>query len=89
MLKTRIIPILLHSGPTLVKGKRFQSWRYVGSAMQAARLHETRGVDELMMLDVSATADRREPDYGMVRQLAEECYMPLTIGGGKIGRAHV
>jgi cyclase len=73
---------LLVSGRNLVKGERFQSWRVVGSAMQAARIHQGREVDELVILDVAATSEGRSPDLGMVEELATECRMPLAVGGG-------
>ena len=82
MLARRIIPTLLVSGRNLVKGQRFNSWRVVGSAMQAARVHQGREVDELVILDVAATREGRSPDLGMIAELASECRMPLAVGGG-------
>lgn len=82
MLATRVIPALLQRGATLVKGKRFESWRSVGHVRQAVRIHNARGVDELIYLDIGATPEGRGPDFAMVEQLAKDCYMPLTVGGG-------
>jgi cyclase len=82
VLKTRIIPTLLYKDFGLVKGIRFDSRRAVGSAMQAIKVYEMRGVDELMFLDVSATRQGRPPDYDLIDELADECFMPLTVGGG-------
>jgi cyclase len=82
MLKTRIMPTLLHKEVGLVKGVRFDSWRRVGSAMQAVKVYNMREVDELVFLDISATREGREPDYELVDDLADECFMPLTVGGG-------
>ena len=82
MLKTRIIPTLLYKDFGLVKGIRFDSRRAVGSAMQAIKVYEMRGVDELVFLDVSATRQHRLPDYELIDELADECFMPLTVGGG-------
>ena len=82
MLATRIIPTLLCRGRQLVKGQQFDSWRSVGVAMQAARIHAMRGVDELCILDIGATPEGRGPDLGLVRELSEACFIPLTIGGG-------
>jgi cyclase len=81
-LAVRIIPTLLTRGRTLVKGVAFDSWRSVGLAQQAVRIHSMRGVDELVMLDISATPEGRGPDLGLVSELAEVCFMPLTVGGG-------
>lgn len=81
-LKTRIIPTLLHKDFGLVKGERFDSRRAVGSAMQAIKVYNLRGVDELVFFDVTATAQGREPDYALIDDLADDCFMPLTVGGG-------
>jgi cyclase len=82
MLKTRIMPTLLYKDVGLVKGVGFDSWRRVGSAMQAVKVYNLREVDELILLDIRATLDGRGPDLAMVDELADECFMPLTVGGG-------
>ncbi len=82
MLATRIIPVLLTRGRTLVKGVAFESWRSVGVAMQACRIHSMRGVDELVLLDISATPEHRGPDLALVEELSETMFMPLAVGGG-------
>jgi cyclase len=82
MLKTRIIPTMLWKGFGLVKGQGFDSWRPVGSAMQAIKVYNMREVDELVLLDISATGEGRGPDLALVDDLADECFMPLTVGGG-------
>jgi len=82
MLKTRVMPTLLHKDLGLVKGVRFDSWRRVGSAMQSVKVYNMREVDELVFLDITATREGREPDYELVDDLADECFMPLTVGGG-------
>lgn len=81
-LARRIIPTLLVRGRTLVKGERFDSWRSIGHAAQAARVHAMRQVDELMILDIAATAEGRGPDLELVRELSEGCFIPITVGGG-------
>jgi cyclase len=78
MLKTRIIPTLLCRGRELVKGQRFDSTRRVGNAMQAAKVHNMRGVDELVILEVGGGLI----DSDTVNALASECFMPLSVGGG-------
>jgi cyclase len=88
-LATRIIPVLLSRGGTLVKGRRFSHSRVVGHALQAVRIYQGRGVDELIYLDVTATADGREPDTTLVRQLTAELFAPLTVGGGVRSLEHV
>ncbi len=82
MLKTRVIPTLLYKDFGLVKGKRFDSQRAVGSAMQAIKVYNLRGVDELIFFDVTATLQDREPDFELIDELADDCFMPLTVGGG-------
>jgi len=89
MLATRIIPTILSKNGQLVKGIGFKADRVVGNAMQAARVHAMRGVDELVLLDVTATKEGREPDYEMVRRLSEGCFSPLTVGGGIKNYRHV
>lgn len=82
MLAKRIIPTILTRGRTLVKGIAFDSWRSVGVTAQAVRIHSMRGVDELVLLDIAATSEHRGPDLTLIRELAEVCFMPLTVGGG-------
>ena len=82
MLKIRIIPILLYKNFGLVKGVGFDSWRRTGSALQAVMVYSLRGVDELIFLDITATREGRPPDFEVVDDLADECFMPLTVGGG-------
>jgi imidazole glycerol-phosphate synthase subunit HisF len=76
------MPTLLYRDFTLVKGRTFDSWRRVGSAMQAIKVYEMRRVDELIFLDISATLQSREPDFALIDDLADECFMPFTVGGG-------
>ena len=82
MLKTRIMPTLLYKDFELVKGVGFDSWRCVGSLLQAIRVYEMREVDELVFLDINATLENRRPDFELVDDFADECFMPLTVGGG-------
>jgi cyclase len=89
MLKLRVMPTLLYKDVGLVKGIQFDSWRTVGSAMQAVKVYNLREVDELVFLDISATQEGREPDYELIDDLADECFMPLTVGGGVRSVAHV
>ena len=82
MLRPRIIPCLLISGGGLVKTIQFSNPKYVGDPLNAVRIFNEKQVDELMVLDIDATAQQREPNYGLIRQLATECRMPLCYGGG-------
>lgn len=89
MLKSRIIPTLLYKSEQLVKGESFDSWRRVGSAMQAIKVYNLREVDELIFVDIAATTEGRIPDFALVDELADECFMPLTVGGGVRSVEHV
>lgn len=83
MLAKRIVPTLLVKGRQLFKGVSFNaSERSIGHAAQAVRVHGRRGVDELVLLDITATAEGRGPDLGLVKELSEELFIPLTVGGG-------
>lgn len=82
MLKVRVIPTLLYRDFGLVKGVRFDSRRAVGNPVQAINVYDLRGVDELVFLDVGATIRGSGPDFALVDQLADECFMPLAVGGG-------
>ena len=82
MLKKRIIPTLLYKDYGLVKGVGFDSWRRTGSAMQQIKVYNMRKVDELVFLDIAATLEKRPPDFELIDQLADDCFMPLTVGGG-------
>lgn len=76
------MPTLLYKDVGLVKGIGFDSTRRVGSLMQAIKVYNLREVDELVFLDVSASIDGRPPDFELVDDFADECFMPLTVGGG-------
>lgn len=82
MLKVRIIPTLLWKGLGLVKGVGFDSWRRVGTVLPAIKVYTMRDVDELMILDITATDEAKEPDYETIADWAQECFVPVTIGGG-------
>ena len=82
MLKIRIIPVLLYKNHGLVKGVGFRSWRRIGTAVPAIKVYESRQVDELIFLDIAATPEKRMVDHIEIDQLADECSMPLTVGGG-------
>lgn len=82
MLAKRIIPTLLTRGRQLVKGVGFDSWRSVGITTQSVRIHQKRGVDELCLMDITATAEGRGPDLELIGTLTADCFMPLSVGGG-------
>lgn len=82
MLASRIIPCLLVKDRGLVKSMKFRNYKYIGDPINAVKIFNEKEVDELTILDIDATADRREPDYAMIENVAHECRMPLCYGGG-------
>jgi len=73
---------LLWKNYGLVKGVGFDSWRQVGTVMPSIKVYNSRDVDELILLDITATDENREPDYDSIKEFAAECFVPLTYGGG-------
>lgn len=84
MLRPRLIPCLLVHNSGLVKTTKFSDPKYVGDPINAVRIFNEKMVDELMVFDIDATVRRREPNYHMIANLANECRMPLSYGGGVI-----
>lgn len=82
MPRARIIPCLLVRGGGLVKTRKFEDEKYVGDPINAVRIFNEKEADELMVIDIDATVEGREPDYAMIENLAAECRMPLCYGGG-------
>ena len=82
MLKHRVIPCLLLRNGGLVKTTKFNSPIYVGDPINAIRIFNDKEVDELIVLDISASRDKKEPNYKLIEQFAGECFMPLCYGGG-------
>lgn len=82
MLRPRIIPCLLVHNGGLVKTVEFKNPKYVGDPINAVKIFNEKEADELVVLDIDATANGVEPDYRMIANLAAECRMPLCYGGG-------
>ena len=82
MLRSRITPCLLVHKRGLVKTVAFKDSKYVGDPINAVKIFNEKEVDELMVLDIDATKEGREPDFEMIRNLAVECRMPFCYGGG-------
>jgi imidazole glycerol-phosphate synthase subunit HisF len=82
MLKTRVIPCLLLRNHGLVKTLKFKEPKYVGDPVNAVKIFNEKEVDELSLLDITATIERRKPDFSLIRDIASECFMPLSYGGG-------
>lgn len=82
MLKVRLIPTLLLKDGRMVKTKQFGSYRDVGNPRTVAKVYDAQFADELVFLDITATAEDRRFLSDVIRSVAEECFMPLTAGGG-------
>ncbi len=82
MLKIRVIPCLdVHAG-RVVKGVQFVDLVDAGDPVEQAKVYDAAGADELTFLDITASHENRETIYDVVRGTAEQCFMPLTVGGG-------
>ena len=82
MLKIRVMPCLLVSNGRLVKTVRFRNPAYVGDPVNAIKIYNEKEVDELILLDITATVEGRKPDFSFLSEVADECFMPLAYGGG-------
>ena len=82
MLRSRIIPCLLIRNNGLVKTVQFDAGKYVGDPINAVRIFNEKEADELIVLDIDASVQKREPDFVKIAHLAAECRMPLCYGGG-------
>ena len=82
MLFQRLIPSLLLKSGRLVKGVRYQGFRDAGNPRTTARAHNHQGADELIVVDIDASKNNCGPDVKTISTIAEECFMPLCVGGG-------
>lgn len=82
MLRKRIIPCLLLRHGGLVKTREFARPTYVGDPINAVKIFNEKEVDELMLFDIAATREGRGPDFGLVREIVSEAFMPVGYGGG-------
>lgn len=82
MLKTRIIPCLDVNDGRVVKGVNFVDLVDAGDPVEQAKVYDAAGADELCFLDITASSDNRDTIYDVVGQTAEQCFMPVTVGGG-------
>jgi cyclase len=82
MLRTRVIPALLLHGKSLVKTERFGKYNYIGDPANTVRIFNELEVDELCFLDIKAARTRSSPDFDVLHEIATECFMPLSYGGG-------
>lgn len=82
MLRTRVIPCLQLINESLVKTVQFKKYGYIGDPINTVRIFNELEVDELCFLDIRATLENRPPNLEILRQIADECFMPLSYGGG-------
>lgn len=82
MLKTRIIPCLDVKDGRVVKGVNFVELVDAGDPVAQAKIYDAQGADELCFLDITASSDNRSILYDVISKVAEQCFMPLTVGGG-------
>ena len=82
MLKIRLIPTLLLKDGRMIKTRQFGEYRDVGNPKTVAKVYDAQRADELIFLDITATVENRHFLFDIVRAVAEECFIPLTVGGG-------
>lgn len=82
MLAVRVIPTLLLRNAGLVKGVKFKNHKYVGDPINAVKIFNEKEVDELVFLDISATIEKRKPNYELLADIASQAFMPFGYGGG-------
>lgn len=82
MFRTRVIPILLLKNQGLVKTIKFKEPKYIGDPINAVKIFNEKEVDELAILDIEATTQKREPNYELIGSIASEAFMPIAYGGG-------
>lgn len=82
MLKARVIPCLQLIDDSLVKTVKFDNHGYIGDPINTVRIFNELEVDELCFLDIRASVQNREPNIELLHQIADECFMPLSYGGG-------
>ena len=82
MLRVRVIPCLLLRARGLVKTTKFKTPNYIGDPINTVRIFNEKEVDELIFLDITATAEQKKPQFNLISEIAGECFMPFAYGGG-------
>lgn len=82
LIRPRIIPTLLIDDRDLIKTIQFGRRTYLGDPVNAVKIFNRKGIDELSILDIGATRNNREPDFELLKDIASEAFMPLSYGGG-------
>lgn len=89
MKRIRVIPVLLLHKGGLVKSARFKNYKYVGDPVNAVKIFNEKEVDEIVVLDIDATREKRTPDFEKIKEIAGEAFVPLAYGGGISGMEDV
>lgn len=89
MALPRVIPVLLLRNRGLVKTVKFKEHKYVGDPINAVKIFNEKEVDELCFLDIDASKEGREPPFDYLREIAGECFMPLSYGGAVRSIDHI
>lgn len=82
MLQVRAMPCLLLMNKGLYKTIKFKNPNYIGDPINAVKIFNEKEVDELIFLDITASSEKRKPDFKVINEIATECFMPLCYGGG-------
>ena len=82
MYRPRVIPVLLLKGKGLVKSVQFENHKYIGDPINAVHIFNSLEIDELVLLDILASAENRTISVDVVKQIGDEAYMPIAVGGG-------
>jgi len=82
MRRARVIPVLLIQKGGLVKSVKFKDHKYVGDPINAVKIFNEKEVDEIVVVDISASAEKRPPNFKQAKEIASEAFMPLGYGGG-------
>ena len=82
MLRPRVIPVLLINGRGLYKTRQFKDPKYVGDPINTVKIFNEKEVDEICVIDITASIEKREPNIPLIREIAGECFMPMSYGGG-------
>ena len=82
MIQKRIIPVLLLKNSGIIKTTKFSKETYLGDPLNAVKIFNEKEVDEISILDIYASREKREPNYNKINAIATECFMPMSYGGG-------
>lgn len=80
--RPRIIPVILVDDSDMIKTRQFHERTYLGDPVNAVKIFNIKGVDELSILDIGATKSKKSPDFEFLSDIASEAFMPLSYGGG-------